>query len=668
MEEHNNPKSKIAELVEKLNFYNYQYYNKHISEVSDFEFDQFLKSLQDLEKQNPDLILPESPTHRVGGMISKEFPTVHHKFPMLSLANTYTKEELADFDERVRKNLGEESFEYICELKFDGVALSITYENGVLVQGATRGDGKQGDDITANVKTIRSLPLKVNRNRTFEVRGEGFMPRKEFERINRERAKAGDEQLANPRNSASGTFKMQDSAVVASRNLDCYIYSYNDEQNDFSSHEESLNVLKELGFKVSEGFKRCTTLEQVYEFIEGWEQKRFDLPLDTDGIVIKVNRIDQQGRLGTTAKSPRWAISFKYKAENLPTKLLSVTYQVGRTGAITPVANLAPVQLAGTTVKRASLHNSDIIESLDLHEGDTVFVEKGGEIIPKVTDVDRTLRLIEAKPIAFLSDCPECGTQLVRKEGEAAHYCPNEMGCKPQITGRIEHFIQRKAMNIDSLGKETIEQLFDNDLVKNPADLYDLSYDDLISLDRFADKSARNLIDGIELSKAISFEQVLFGLGIRFVGSTVAARLSEHFESLENLEKASYDDLIEAPEIGEKIAWSIRNHFENEGNRMIIERLVAAGLQFERAESEQAISSDLEGSSFVVSGVFENYSRDGIKDLIKNHGGKIVSGISAKTDFVVAGDKMGPAKLAKAEKLNIRIIGESDLEQMIQGS
>lgn len=662
-------KKKIEELVEKLHYYNHKYYQESKSEISDYEFDMMLKELQELEEKHPEYKAPDSPTQRVGGTITKSFETVKHRFPMLSLDNTYNEEELREFDKRVRKSIGDD-FEYICELKFDGVAMSLTYENGMLTRAVTRGDGKQGDDITNNAKTIRSIPLRISNTAglpsLFEVRGEVFMPNDVFVQLNKEKEENGEALLANPRNTASGTLKMQDSAVVAARKLDCYIYSLQSEEDVFTTQEENFKLLHQLGFKVSEGYRKCTSVEDVLEFIHDWETKRFDLPLATDGIVIKVNAIAQQNDLGNTTKSPRWAIAYKYQAESASTVLESIEYQVGRTGAVTPVANLAPVSLSGTTVKRASLHNADIIAKLDLHYHDTVFVEKGGEIIPKITAVDEKLRKPNAEKVVFITQCPSCGTDLVRTEGEAHHFCPNEKGCKPQILGKIEHFIQRKAMNIDSLGSETIEQLHQNGLVENIADLYELHYDQLIALDRFADKSVKNLLKGIELSKKAPFEQVLYGIGIRFVGNTVAEKLAMQFKNMENLQHATYEQLIETPEIGERIAQSVIAYFEDEDNQELISRLMWHGLQFEIGEDKLPVSEKLKGLSIVVSGVFAHYGRDEIKEVIKKNGGKVSSAISSKTDYLVAGENMGPAKRTKAEGLGVKIITEGEFDNLIK--
>lgn len=658
---------RIEELSSKLHHYNHQYYQNHTSDVSDREFDHLLEELIQLENQFPELKNSNSPSSRVGGTISKEFKSVTHKYQMLSLGNTYSSEELTDFDNRIKKALGDEPFEYVCELKYDGVALSATYKNDSLQIAATRGDGVQGDDITVNAKTIRTIPIVTKSGLVeFEVRGEVFMPRKEFARINKEREDIGEPQLANPRNSASGTIKMQDSSIVANRNLDCYIYSLLGEQLPAHTHTEALVYLKELGFNVPNHYQKCNSINEVLSFIEKWREKRFDLPLDTDGIVIKVNSFDQQNRLGFTAKSPRWAIAYKYESESAATILKDVTYQVGRTGSITPVANLEPVLLAGTVVKRASLHNANEIERLDLRINDTVFVEKGGEIIPKVTAVDLSQRS-NSIPLVFITHCPECCTELIRKEGEANHYCPNETGCPPQIKGRIEHFIQRKAMNIDGLGPETIEQLFDAGLIKNPADLYDLTYEQLIELDRFAHKSAESLVLNIKKTNDIPFKRVLFGLGIRFVGITVAEKLANHFQSIDALSIASYDELIAVDEIGDRIASSIILYFGECKNQEFVNKLKSYNVQLALSEVELMApkSTSLTDKSFVISGVFEKHGRDDLKDLIKANGGKVVSSISSKLDFLLAGDKMGPSKLEKAQKLNIEIISESSFLDMI---
>lgn len=659
---------RIAELTDRIHYLNHRYYQDSVSEISDMEFDALLRELQDLEKQHPKLAQPDSPTQRVGGAITKEFRQIRHQYPMLSLGNTYSREELQEFDERVRKGLNGEPFEYVCELKIDGVAISLIYENGVLTQAITRGDGVQGDEVTANARTIKSLPLKLQSPdfpERFEVRGEIFMPFKVFDAINAEREDIGEAPLANPRNAASGTMKMQDSSVVAQRKLDCYLYYLLGENLPSQSHEESLHRLKEWGFPVSDTWRKCASVEDIFAFIEHWDKERFHLPMGIDGIVIKVNSLRQQEDLGFTAKIPRWAISYKYKAESATTILESISYQVGRTGAVTPVANLKPVQLAGTKVKRASLHNADEIARLDVRIGDWVFVEKGGEIIPKITGVDLPKRGMFSEPTAFLSHCPACETALVRTEGEAAWYCPNEMGCPPQRKGRMEHFIQRKALNIDGLGAETIDLLFEEKLIADSADLYTLTYEQLIGLDRFADKSARNLLAGIEKSKSVPFPKVLFGIGIRFVGATVAEKLAEHFGSMDNIAKATHEELTQAPEIGEKIALSVLAFFQDPASVQFVEKLQAAGVQLAMPEGKEAESDALAGLSFVISGVFSTFSREELQDKIKANGGKLISSVSAKVNYLVAGENMGPAKLEKATKLGVKILTETEFIEML---
>ena len=664
-------KNTIEKLKEEINYYNEQYYQNDTSVVSDFEFDQLLERLNQLENSYPEFKTSDSPTQRVGGTITKNFEAVYHRYPMLSLGNTYSEQELIDFDKRVQKSLAGEPVEYFCELKFDGVALSLTYENGLLSRGVTRGDGVRGDNITANVRTIRTIPLKVKEGKLpdiFEVRGEAFMPLSSFSRINKERAENGEALLANPRNAASGTLKMQDSAVVAKRKLDCYVYSFLSDEEVVYTHGEAINLLEKAGFNVSPSYKKCASIQEVMQYIKDWEFKRLELPLETDGIVIKVNSYAQQKALGFTAKSPRWAIAYKYKAQSAATRLNGIEYNVGRTGAITPVAMLEPVQLAGTVVKRASIHNANFIAEMDLRLGDTVFVEKGGEIIPKITGVDFSLRKPEAEEVVYPSQCPACGTGLIRQEGEAAHYCPNELGCPPQIKARFEHFIQRKAMNIDSLGERTIEMLLEKKLVKTVADLYKLTYEEVFALEGFKDLSTQNLLAGIENSRKAPFESLLFALGIRYVGRTVAEKLARHFKNIDALAKADKEALVAVPEIGERIADSVISYFQNPDHRQLINELKAAGLQFEIIEEEQEIkiSDTLQGKSFVVSGVFENFGRDEIKEVIAAHGGKVVSSISAKLDFLLAGDKMGPAKKEKAESLNVPIITEDDFRKMIE--
>ena len=659
----------IIHLTQKLNELNHQYYQNSNSEVPDFEFDKLLEQLVNLENQYPEFIRKDSPTHRVGGTISKEFESVNHRYPMLSLGNTYNEKDLADFDERVRKGLGEVEYEYICELKFDGVALSMWYDDGTLIRGVTRGDGVRGDDITANVKTIRTIPLNIqakNMPIRFEVRGEGFMPLTTFEILNKEREDIGEQLLANPRNAASGTFKMQDSGVVAKRKMDCYIYQFLSDEEVFKTHEESLIKMKEMGFNVSQTWRKCKNIEEVLSFINQWDKERFKLPLNTDGIVIKLNSFAQREILGYTAKSPRWAISYKYQSESVSTLLESVSYQVGRTGNVTPVANLKPVQLAGTTVKRASIHNANEIIRLDLYLGDYVFVEKGGEIIPKITNVDLTKRKENLDKVQFPTNCPECGTELIRKEGEANHYCPNDKGCPPQIKGKIEHFIQRKALNIENLGTETIDMFYRKELVITPADLYDLRYENLLNLEGFKEKSIQNILSGVEKSKQIPFKQVLFGIGIRFVGATVAEKLAVYFNNIDNLAKANLQDLLQVPEIGERIAQSVVEYFQNIGNQEFIARLKAAGLQFTHDNVEIVVEGDrLAGKTFVISGTFQNFERDDLKIKIEANGGKVLSGVSGKLNYLVAGSEAGPSKLEKAQKLNVSIISEEEFMQML---
>ncbi len=663
-------KKEIGALIEKINHHNDLYYQQSRTEISDQEFDSLLEQLIKLEAQFPQFKTPDSPTQRVGGTITKNFPTVYHKYPMLSLSNTYSQAELEDFDARVAKGLDGDQYEYFCELKFDGVSISLTYENGILTKAVTRGDGVRGDDVTPNIKTIRSIPLKINQKNipsVFEVRGEIFLPRTVFEKLNKEREDIGEEKYANARNTTSGTVKMQDSSEVAKRRLDCYMY-YLLGDLDITTHEQGIHNLEKWKFNVSPTYKKCKNIQEVLKYIAHWENKRTALPLETDGVVIKVNSIEQQEQLGFTAKSPRWAIAFKYKAESISTRLNAITYQVGRTGAITPVAELEPVFLAGTTVKRASLHNANEIERLGLRIGDYVFVEKGGEIIPKVTGVDQSKRTAKTKPVNYITTCPECETKLIRTEGEAAHYCPNTLGCPPQIKGRVEHFIQRKAMDIDSLGEQTIKQLFDLGLLKTPADLYDLTKADFLKLDKVKDKSAQNMLDGIAQSKAVPFESVLFALGIRYVGKTVAEKLARHFKNIDTLMAASFDQLVEAPEVGEKIAQSVVEFSRMPAHKKEIERLKAAGLQFQVIEQEVVMDSEnLGGKSFVISGTFEKCGRDELKDVILKNGGKVLSSISGKLDYLLAGDNMGPAKKEKAEKLGVRIITEHDFEKLLSG-
>ncbi len=660
----------IQALSEKINYHSDLYYQKSTSEISDLEFDQLLEQLIKLEEQFPELKLPDSPAQRVGGTINKEFPSVVHKYPMLSLGNTYSQQELEDFDGRVAKGLDGEAYEYFCELKFDGTSISLTYENGLLAYGVTRGDGVRGDDVTANVKTIKSLPLRIkskNVPKEFEVRGEIFLPKNVFKQLNKDREDIGEETYANARNTGSGTLKMQNSSEVAKRKLDCYLYYLLGDDIKVKTHSEAISKLESWGFQVSPTYRKCKSITEVLEYIHQWEKSRTELPLETDGVVIKVNDLAQQERLGYTAKSPRWAIAYKYKSESLSTRLNGITYQVGRTGAITPVAELEPVLLAGTTVKRASLHNANEIARLDLKMGDYVFVEKGGEIIPKVTAVDLSKRKAGAKPIQYIANCPECTTELIRVEGEANHYCPNEKGCPPQIKGRIEHFIVRKSMDIDSMGEKTIEQLYNLGLIKSPADLYDLKKEDLLKLEGFKELSVKNILSGIEASKVTPFASVLFAIGIRYVGKTVAEKLARYFKSIDTIAKATYDELLGAPEVGEKIAQSVVAFFSRPENIREIDRLKKAGLQLASDEKEpEKVSSILENKSFVISGTFQKYERDHLKDIIIANGGRVLSGVSGKLDYLVAGENMGPSKLEKAEKLGVKIISEHEFDQMLK--
>ena len=664
-------KTRIESLSTELRQHNYNYYVLAMPTIADFDFDKKLEELNNLEKQFPEFAVSDSPTQKVGGFITKEFVTVRHKWPMLSLGNTYNEQELLDFDQRVRKAIGD-NFEYVCELKFDGLSMSLTYEGGKLVRAVTRGDGIQGDDVTTNVKTINTIPKKLSHGdypEHFEIRGEVFMHLKAFERLNAERIESGELPYANPRNFASGTIKMQDSGEVAKRPLDCFLYFLYTDKLLFKTHWESLQAVKSWGFHINDHSQLCGSISEVLEFINTWDKKRFDLSYDIDGIVIKVNSYAQQHELGFTAKSPRWAIAYKFQAEQAETELLSVSYQVGRTGAVTPVANLQPVQLAGTTVKRATLHNADEIEKrLKLHEGDWVYVEKGGEIIPKIISVNLDKRKPGAQAIAYRTTCPACGTTLERKEGEAAFYCTNENGCPPQIIGKMQHFINRKAMNIDGLGDETIETLYQKEFINKISDIYDLHLrgDELKKLGRFGEKSINNMIDGIEKSKQMPFDKVLFGLGIRYVGATVAKKLAVHFKNIDNLAAAPFDELIAADEIGERIALSIIAYFNNERHKEEIKKLQEQGLQFIIEEKEVKLDSEsLSGKTFIISGVFEKYSREELKDIIEQNGGKIVSSISAKLNYLVAGDNMGPAKLEKAQKLNIPIISDEELLAML---
>lgn len=661
--------ARVKRLREEINRHNHLYYVEAKPEISDFEFDAMLSDLEALEKKFPELIDSNSPTQRVGSDIAQGFQQVTHRYPMLSLANTYTFDEIQEFHNKISKTLTS-PWQYVCELKYDGTAIGITYKNGKLFRAVTRGDGTQGDDVTANVKTIRSIPLELHGNefpKDFEIRGEIFMPHTAFDEANAQRSQKGEAPFANPRNAAAGTLKQLNPKVVAERKLDCLLYFLLGEELPYNNHFQNLQKAKEWGFKIPDNIKLCNSVEEVIDFINYWDSARRQLPFDTDGVVIKVNSYLHQNQLGYTAKTPRWAIAFKYKAEQVSTKLLSVDYQVGRTGAITPVANLEPVLLAGTTVKRASLHNADQIALLDLHVGDTVLVEKGGEIIPKIVGVDTTQRSGNTQNIEYISHCPECGTALTRPEGEAKHYCPNQAGCPPQLKGRVIHFISRKAMNIDGLGEETVELLFANGLIKDIADLYDLTYDQLLALDRFADKSASNAIASIAESKKTPFHRVLFGLGIRYVGETTARKLAMHFGLLENLKSATFDQLTEVDEVGERIAQSIVEFFAEPKNIELTNRLKEAGLMLSQESSTEASLSDrLSGQSVVISGTFSRISRDELKDLVMKHGGKVLSAVSANTNLLIAGDKMGPAKLDKASKLGVKIISEDDFFELIK--
>jgi DNA ligase (NAD+) len=676
--------SRIETLTQQLHEHNFRYYVQDNPAISDYEFDQLLKELESLEKQFPDLAGEDSPTQRVGGQITKKFNAVIHKYPMLSLGNTYSKEELQDFDARIRKSINDD-FDYVCELKFDGVAIGLTYRNGSLVQAVTRGDGVQGDEVTSNVKTIRSIPLRIyadNLPGEFEVRAEIILPHKSFIRLNEEKQENNEPLFANPRNAASGSLKLQDSSLVAKRNLDCYVYGLMGDNLPFQSHFENLEKAKKWGFKVADLTQKCSDIDEVMKFVEKVEKQRSSLPYDIDGIVIKVNDYRQQEQLGFTSKFPRWAISYKFKAEQGVTRLLDVAYQVGRTGAVTPVAILEPVLVAGTTVKRASLYNADKMNELDLHFNDTVHIEKGGEIIPKIVDVNTELRQKDARKIPYATHCPECKTKLIRNEGEAVHYCPNSESCPPQIQGKIEHFISRRAMNIEGLGEGKIEVLIQNNLIRNIADLYDLKYEQLLGLEKiitdeitgkqkkisFREKTVDNILNAINSSRNIPFERVLYALGIRYLGETGAKKLARHFKSIDKIRNSGFEELVAVPEIGERIAGSILDYFSTEQNNVIVNRLIEAGLNFqtETASSEGQANQPLDGKSFVVSGVFEGYSRNQIKELIEQNGGKNVSSISSKTDFLLAGDKMGPEKKKKAEELKIPIISEDDFKKMIE--
>jgi DNA ligase (NAD+) len=653
----------IQSLRDELNNHNYNYYVLDNTTISDFDFDKKLKELEKLEAENPVFFDANSPTQRVGGAITKNFETITHKNRMYSLDNSYSKEDLLDWEKRIQKVLGTTELEYTCELKFDGASINLTYENGQFIKAVTRGDGFQGDDVSPNIRTIKSIPLHVKSDfvRDFEMRGEIILPIEGFNKMNIERVENGEEEYRNPRNTASGSLKLQDSAEVAKRPLDCLLYQVVTSERKYKTHFESLEAARKIGFKVPETISLVKSIDEVFSFVNSWDLKRHDLPYETDGVVIKVNNLQQQEELGYTAKAPRWAIAYKFKAEQVSTILQEITYQVGRTGAITPVANLEPVQLAGTTVKRASLHNADQIEKLDIRINDIVFVEKGGEIIPKIIAVDVAKRPKDSQLTMYAINCPECNTKLVRKEGDAKHYCPNEFGCAPQITGRIQHFISRKAMDIDGLGGETVDLLRKEGLIQNYADLYDLTAEQVIPLERMAEKSAQNMIDGIKKSKDIPFEKVLFALGIRFVGETVAKKLAKHFKSIDNLMTATFEELIKADEIGDRIAQSIIDFSSDLGNIQLINRLKSYGLQLEvSAESLENLTDKLQGQVFVVSGVFHQMSRNELKKAIENNGGKVSSSISKKTNFIVAGDNMGPSKLSKAEDLGISIISEQD--------
>ena len=665
-------KERIDQLRAELHRHNHNYYILNAPEISDKEFDDLMRELQDLEAAHPEYMDENSPTMRVGSDLNKNFTQVEHRYPMLSLGNTYSESEVADFYERVRKGLEGEEFEICCELKYDGTSISLTYEDGKLVQAVTRGDGVRGDVVTDNVKTIRTIPLVLHGDypRLFEIRGEILMPWESFEALNREREAREEPLFANPRNAASGTLKSQNSSVVAARKLDAYLYYLLGEELPGDGHYENLQVARSWGFKISEHMRKAHTLQDIYDYISYWDTERKNLPVATDGIVLKVNSLRQQRALGYTAKSPRWAIAYKFQAERARTRLNEVIYQVGRTGAITPVANLDPVQLSGTIVRRASLHNADIIEGLDLHIGDMVYVEKGGEIIPKITGVDTDARDESlGEKVRFISRCPECGTPLVRYEGEAAHYCPNETACPPQIKGKIEHFISRRAMNIDGLGPETVDLFYQQGLIRDVSDLYKLRVEDIRGLDRMGLKTAENIIKSIDASRGVPFERVLFALGIRFVGETVAKKLARSFTDIDSLRWADMKSLIEVDEIGEKIAQSIVTYFANPQNNALVERLEEAGLQFRRTEEELAGHTDrLAGQRIVISGVFARHSRDEYKALIEKHGGKNVGSISSKTSFILAGENMGPAKLEKARKLGVRIVNENEFLSMTDES
>ena len=665
----NNILEQIQNLRKELNEHNYNYYVLDNPTISDYEFDQKLKELQLLENQYPEYYDANSPSVRVGGEITKNFPTVTHKFRMYSLDNSYSKEELEEWEKRILKNLGENNVSFVCELKYDGASIDLTYEKGILVQALTRGDGIQGDNITTNVKTIKSIPLVLKGNdfpERFHIRGEIIILKEGFEKMNAERIAEGEDPFMNPRNTASGSLKLQDSSEVAKRPLDCLLYYLVGDSLPISTQFEGLEKAREWGFKVPSQSQVCHNTQEVMDFINYWDKHRHELPYETDGVVIKVNNLQQQQELGYTAKSPRWAIAYKFKAEQVTTKLSSISYQVGRTGAITPVANLEPVLLAGTVVRRASLHNADQIAKLDLHIGDSVFVEKGGEIIPKIVGVNIDERLENSAPVSYITHCPECETKLIRNEGEAQHYCPNSYGCPPQITGKIQHFISRKAMDIEGIGQETVELMFRSGLIKNYADLYELQLNEISKLERMGERSAENIIIGVNKSKQVPFERVLFALGIRFVGETVAKKLARTFLSIDNLQKATFEELLQIDEIGERIAQSVIEFFADEQNQKIIERLKSYGLQTQIIRNENEHSDKLKGITFVVSGVFEKFSREQLKNMMENNGAKVASSISSKTNYIVAGENMGPSKLEKAQKLNIPIISELDFEKMLE--
>ncbi|HLP05675.1 MAG TPA: NAD-dependent DNA ligase LigA [Paludibacter sp.] len=660
-------KDKIEKLRHELEQHNYNYYVLSAPTISDFEFDAKLRELQELEDAHPEFFDPHSPTQRVGSDIASGFKQVKHAYPMLSLGNTYSEGEITDFYERVRKALNE-PFELVCELKYDGASISLTYENGILVRAVTRGDGEKGDDVTTNVKTIRSIPLRLHGNfaPVFEIRGEILMSWNVFEKLNREREEQEEPLFANPRNAASGTLKMQNPKIVASRRLDAFFYYMIGENLPSATHADNLKAAHSWGLKISDAIRVCKSLDEVFDFVNYWDVERKKLPVATDGIVLKVNSLSQQRNLGFTAKSPRWAIAYKFQAEKALTRLNSVSYQVGRTGTVTPVANLEPVLLSGTTVKRATLHNADIIEALDLHIGDMVFVEKGGEIIPKITEVDLNARILEGNKVWFVEKCPECGATLVRFEGEAAYYCPNENACPPQIKGKMEHFVSRRAMNIDGLGSETINLLYQNGLLHNIADIYTLKVPDLVRLERLGSKSAYNIKDGCEKSKEVPFERVLFALGIRFVGETIAKKLAFAFKSIEALEKATVEELVAVDEIGERIAQSVVRYFSDPVNVEVVDRLKETGLQMSLSEEKlQAHGTALQGMSVVISGTFSMHSRDEYKALVERNGGKNSGSVSSKTSFILAGENMGPEKLKKAEKLGVRLVDEKTFLSMV---